>query len=167
MSFKDKTFKERWNDSMWHHSEDAFERRWQGTKHRFGLNQDRDEHGIETWAMAAFIRHAPDYICQLKSRSPAFFMEVQGTGKDRKHKFKFEKLSMLCQWNKHHDVWLWLWDDKYQEETIISLPKLRLLIAQGHCERGSFDDGKRPYWAVHVDIVAENSDWRTGRVRYE
>jgi len=151
---------------MWHHSEDAFEQRWEHIKHRFGMNQMGDETLIEPWSLSPFIRHTPDYICKLKSGAQAFLVEVQGTGKDMLHKFKFEKLEMLGHWNKHQDVWFWLWDNKNQRETLISLNRIRLLIAQGKATRDSFDGGKRPYWALPVGEVYEQSDWYESRNRY-
>lgn len=158
MSFKDKTFQDRYSDRMWHHSEDYFEKRWPAIYERFGLDQDHSK--VATWCLDAFIRHAPDYLCQVQPRGQPFFMEVQGTGtKNPGHKFKLEKLEMLKEWNRKHDVWLWLWNDRTKQETIISLNKLQLLIAQGQAAKGSFDGGKRPYWELSVDVVDAAADW--------
>lgn len=166
MSFKDKQFTDRYNDPMWHHSEDQFEKRWHYRYERFGLDQDKSK--IDTWALDPFIRHAPDYVSQLKPRGTPFFIEVQGTGtKNPGHKFKFEKLKVLGEWNRKHDVWLWLWNDKTRRYTMISLNKLNLLIAQGKATRGSFDGGKRPYWELDVDLVENASDWDASKGRYE
>lgn len=161
MSFKDKPFHQRYSDRMWHHSEDFFEQRFPHIWDRFGLDQDNAK--ISTWALDGFIRHAPDYVCQIQPRGQPFFMEVQGTGKDMLHKFKLDKIEVLKQWNRHQDVWLWLWNDREKQETILSLNKLQLLIAQGKAERGSFDDGKRPYWALPVKLVEASSDWSPDR----
>lgn len=165
MSFKDKTFRDRYNDPMWHHSEDYFEKRFVYKWDRFGLDQDKAR--TDTWAYHPFIRHAPDYICQLAHRGTPFFMEVQGTGtKNPSHKFKLEKLEVLKEWNKKHDVWLWLWNDRAKRETIISLNKLNLLIAQGKAIKDAFDGGKRPYWKLDVNLIETQSDWRESLERY-
>ena len=160
MSFKDKTFKDRFQDQMWHHSEDKFEQRWPYRYERFGL--DQDDSSIDTWALDPFIRHTPDYVCQLAPRGTPLLVEVQGTGKDQLHKFKRQKLDMLGKWNRIQDTWFWLWDDRAGLGTMISVPTVQLLIAQGKASEGSFD-GKRPYWALPVDIVVECSDWTPER----
>jgi hypothetical protein len=165
MSFKDKTFDQRFQDPMWNHSERAFENVWGAYRHRFGLDQMTDN-PIDSWKLDPFIRHMPDYICQVVARGEPFFVEVQGTGKDRLHKFKQGKLAELKLWNQTHDVWFWLWDDTLGIGTMISLNQINLLIAKGEATRGTFD-GKRPYWAIHVDKIVKHSDWLDRIARYE
>lgn len=167
MSFKDKTYSERIRDRhMWNHSERAFESHWPHRLLRFGYNNDVDGQEFDTWASAPFIRHAPDYQCQTMPRGTVFFVEVQGTGKDRLHKFKEQKLGELANWNRYQDVWFWLWDNNKQQGTMISLNKLRLLIAQGKADKGLFD-GHRPYWSVHVDLIVAESDWDDRKGKYD
>jgi hypothetical protein len=168
VSFKDKNFRQRYNDPMWHHSEDKFET-WANREgwlwDRFGLDQDQAR--TSTWAYSLFIRHTPDYVCQLHPRGTPFLVEVQGTGtKNPSHKFKLDKIEQLKKWNSHQDVWLWLWNDRAKRNTIISLNKLQLLIAQGKATRGAFDDGKRPYWELPVAVVETATDWRERKERY-
>lgn len=167
MSFKDKTFEERFKDRMWDHSERAFETeadrqgwRWK----RFGLGQDDDE--LDSWMFPPFIRFMPDYKMQIASRGRPLLVEIQGTGKDRTHKFKLDKLENMGAWNRHLDVWYWLWDNNEQHGTMISYNQLQLMVARGGLVKDSFDGGKRPYWAIPVAAIVEASDWKDGR-RYE
>jgi hypothetical protein len=163
MSFKDKTYDERIKDRhMWNHSERAFEANWPYRKIRFGFDNDMDDADFDTWACAPFVRHAPDYQAQVVPRGQVFFVEVQGTGKDRLHKFKQGKLDQLKLWNQHQDVWFWLWDNNLQTGTMISLNKIMLLIAQGKAKMDKFD-GHRIYYAIHVDEVVSASDWVPAR----
>ena len=160
MSYSDKTFAQRVSDPMWKHSEKKFEELFPYKYDRFGL--DLDDTQIDTWALDEFIRHSPDYVCQVADRGTPFLVEVQGTGKGssggESHKFKLKKLEQLGKWNKHHDVWLWLWDDRNEIADMISLNKLRLLIAQGKAERGQFD-GHRDYWSLPVWVIRNERDF--------
>lgn len=144
---------------MWEHSERKFESRFPHKWDRFGLSLDDTQ--VQTWKLDPFIRHKPDYVCQVED-GPPFFMEVQGTGKDRKHKFKLEKMAQLAKWNDVHDVWYWLWDDKEQEFCIVSFNDVQLLTRLGKATKGYFDGKKRPYWALTVKQVMEVSDWDSG-----
>lgn len=167
MSFKDKTYAERNADRhMWNHSERAFETHWPYRQIRFGFDNDVDDIEFDTWACDSFIRHAPDYQCQTMPRGKVFFVEVQGTGKDRLHKFKQGKLDELKKWNQHQDVWFWLWDNNKQTGTMISYNQITLIIARGLAEKGMFD-GHRPYWSIHVDLVVDMSDWDRSKARYD
>lgn len=166
MSFKDKTFQQRFNDVMWNHSERAFVEAFDGKLYRFGLDQMTDESPIDGWALPPFVRYMPDYIGQLIDRGKPFLIEVQGTGKDRLHKFKLDKLDNMGKWQTHMDVWYWLWDDTLKIGTMISYHQLKLIIAQGKATRDSFDGGKRPYWAIPVNTILEMSDWGTRRGSY-
>lgn len=155
-SYKDKTFEQRFNDEMWNHSERHFERLWPHPWKRFGLDQSSEV--LETWKLSPFIRHAPDYLTQIKE---PFLIEVQGTGKvDPSHKFKLQKLDQLAKWNREQLTVFWLWDDVAQQGTVISYAKVSELIGRGLASKGSFD-GKRPYWALPVDLVVAQSDWGT------
>lgn len=151
------------NDPMWRHSEKKFEEHFRYKWDRFGL--DLDESEVDTWKLDEFIRHSPDYICQVRDRGRPFFVEVQGTGKGssggESHKFKLKKLEQLGKWNRYHDVWLWLWDDRLGRGDMISLNKLRLLIAQGKADRGQFD-GHRDYWSLPVWMIRNDGDWNEG-----
>lgn len=154
MSFKDKQFKDRFSDTMWNHSERVFEDVWAHPWERFGLGESDDQSKIDTWHLTSFIRHRPDYITQVGRT--LYLMEVQGTSTSQK--FKQSKLDACSRWNKEHQVFYWCWDDKNKEEAVISHNKVQLLIAQGLAEKGLFD-GKRPYWALPIDVIKEQADW--------
>lgn len=168
------TFSQReWNDRIggdfFRHSELKFENIWPGQWSHFGLGPATE--GMATYHMSQFSQKAPDYIASLTDTSIPFFVEVQGTGKGgdidgvRSHKFKQLKLDMLGKWNSHDEVTLWLWDDQTQTSIWTSYVSVRMMIAQGKAEQGLFD-GKRPYWALPVDVIYEHADTERLMARY-
>lgn len=162
MTYKDKTFQDRYKDEFWQHSERKFEALWPHKWQRFGL--DKDQGDVPLWKLDPFIRFTPDYVVQVGDGEP-FLLEVQGTGKDRLHKFKRDKLENIAKWNKIQPTVYWLWDDTLSRYDVISVPMLRLLIARGEAGTGLFD-GKRPYWSLTVEQIAEHQDYDTVVSKY-
>jgi len=111
--------------------------------------------------MSPFVAHTPDYITNIGGPS-SLLVEVQGN--KGAHKFKTRKLEMLTKWNNLQPTTLWLWDSNQKTSVWISLPTLRLLIAQGKATKGTFD-GHKPYWSIQHDILLEynESDLLIGR----
>ena len=158
MTFADKTWEERISDPMFYHSERIFEKMWPGPLQHFGLGLASNRMAV--WKMPAFMLHTPDYIGGYTEESTPVLIEVQGTGTKaevRTHKFKHKKLEALGKWNSIHEVTFWLWDDKTETYVWTSYASIRLMVAQGKATEGSFD-GKRPYWAIPVDVVTECAD---------
>lgn len=158
MSFKDKPWDERISDEMFYHSERFFENLWPGPWEHYGLSEKSDTMAV--YKMPPFILHTPDYRAALTAESTPVLVEVQGTGTQaevRTHKFKQKKLDALGKWNSIHETTFWLWDDKTSSYVWTSYASIRLMIAQGKAELGEFD-GKRPYWALPVDVVTEFAD---------
>lgn len=162
ISYKDKTFQDRYKDEFWQHSERKFEALWPHRWQRFGLNKDDGQ--VDLWKLDPFIRFTPDYVTQINGGEP-FLVEVQGTGKDRLHKFKFDKLENIGKWNKVQPTVYWLWDDTLARWDVISYPALRLLITRGLATQDQFD-GHRPYWAVPVETIQEHSDYKAVLEKY-
>lgn len=161
MSYKDRDYHSRMADTtFWEWSEKKFEEHtsWDWTPAGAGL----DDSPIDHYRYPVTLRHEPDYKAA-DGQSDPFYVEVQGTGKDQTYKFKLQKLEQLKFWNKIMPVWFWLWDETNDTFYIISYNRLMLLIAQGTAERGSFDNGKRPYWAFRVNLIAEQQDWQGNR----
>jgi hypothetical protein len=161
------TFSERdWNTrkggDLFYYSEGKFEEHWPGPYAHFGLGAETE--GMATYKMGAYMSHAPDYIAALNDESVPVLVEVQGTGKGGAksdgtlvHKFKAKKLDALGKWNSNSEVTFWLWNDADESWIWTSYVSIRGMIATGKATQGLFD-GKRPYWALPVEIVEELAD---------
>ena len=127
---------------------------------------------MATYKLSPFLGHAPDYLAAFDDSSQPFLVEVQGTGMGGAepdgtvtHKFKAKKLEHLGKWNTHDEVVFWLWNHVDQSFVLTSYVSLRGMIAQGHATQGSFD-GKRPYWAIPVDVIKNQADTERIHAKY-
>lgn len=171
------TFKERdWatrkggDSAYFYYSETRFEENWDGPFSHFGLGEDTES--MSTYKLGPFLSHAPDYIAAFATETQPFLVEVQGTGTGGAepdgtvtHKFKTKKLEQLGKWNAHDEVVFWLWNDANHTSVLTSYVSIRGMIAQGHATQGSFD-GKRPYWAIPVDVIEKLADTERIHAKY-
>jgi hypothetical protein len=144
-SFKDQGWEQRFT-RLGDEAEGVFEEVYPHGKARFGL----DRPPIQLHRISAFTRYTPDYI------TSAGLVEVQGLGRDRTFKLKDDKLAALEQWAQHETVRLFVWDNVARRWGLIELPDLIAALA-ANGERGSFDNGTKPYTSLHVDALP--TDW--------
>jgi len=152
MSFKDKPFEERHNDSMFDLSERRFELLWDGPYFKYGLGQEASK--LNSFKLGAFISHTPDYVAAFTETSQPLLIEVQGTGGQPpyQHRFKKRKLDALGRWDKENPVAFWLWFDPDQTYHLVSYKAIRMATLQGKATEGTFD-GFRPYWAIDMETM--------------
>jgi hypothetical protein len=161
-TFSERDWATRKGGDFFYHSESMFEAEWPGPASHFGLGEDTE--GMATYKMSPFVSHAPDYIAALTETSQPVFVEVQGTGMGGategvlSHKFKQKKLDNLQKWNTYDEVTFWLWEDFSKTHIWTSYASVRMMINQGQgVTAGSFD-GKRPYWAIELEVMIAKAD---------
>lgn len=145
MSFRDRPFKSRFT-KMGDEAEGVFEATYPEGWTRFGLNRPP----INLKDVPPFIRYTPDYL------TGKGLVEVQGFGRDQTFKLKDDKLAALMQWHGMFRADLFVYDSHNKRYGFVRLRDLQAALEAGRAERGAFDDGKKPYWAVraeHLPVV--------------
>ena len=169
-TFSERDWTTRKGGDFFSHSEQIFEKTWEGPWANFGLGA-RTEH-MATWKLSPHLSHTPDYIAALDEHTTPVLVEVQGTGMGGAtdgvlhHKFKQTKMAALQKWNSNDEVTFWLWNDFDKTWIWTSYASLRMMINQGDGVTLGFFDGKRPYWAIDVDVVAGKADTDRLMARY-
>lgn len=161
-TFSERDWATRKGGDFFDHSEQIFEEKWTGPYARFGLGPQTED--MATWKLSAKLSHTPDYLAALHQETQPMLVEVQGTGMGGasngvlSHKFKHKKLDALQKWNTDDEVTFWLWNDADQTFVWTSYASVRMMINQGNgVHLGSFD-GKRPYWAIDVEVIQAKAD---------
>jgi len=156
VSYHDKNFEGRINDTMWNHSEDLFEQLWDGPWERYGLGEQ--SRNMASWKYSPFVSHTPDYRAALGAKTQPMLVEVQGSA-GRYHKFKGKKLAALGKWNSIDEVTFWLWNEETKQPTWVSYAQIRLMTHRPGAEyTDTLFDGKRPGWRIPCEMVSEMAD---------
>lgn len=145
-SFRDRTFDERFKQ-MGDAAEGAFEEWATSTNlkyERFGF--ERPDFNMAR--LSPFMRYAPDFVTATN------LVEVQGCGRDGTFKFKVEKIDALEEWNTHHPVELFLFDQAQKRNFLIDLSAVVTLTEGPAVTTGMFD-GTKPWIGLVADELAE------------
>lgn len=127
---------------------------------------------IPVWQLPAFVRYTPDFVVG------EGLMEVQGCGRDQHIKLKHDKLWALSEWDEKTPVWLWLWNQTWDQVAIINMDGINYLCRELHSwdyRTDGYFDGDKPYTSIRWDVLMDHrgvlrtpddwlmfrADWRT------
>lgn len=153
MTFKDQNWEER-VEVLGDIGENAF-REYAARRSLGVVKYGLDRPPINLSRTPDFVRYSPDFL------TDEAFVEVQGCGRDQQFKFKHSKLIALRQWNRHHHVMVWLWNEPLQDWRQITVARLHDMCREPayvgkhmvYRTDGVFDE-RNPYSVVPwIDLI--------------
>jgi len=90
----------------------------------------------------AHVRTMPDYLCETNR---LFFCECKGCGA-RGVKIKLESLEALQEWNKYHEVQVFIYNSKADKYVFVSMTELIEACANAKVDR--FEVDKKEFYQI-------------------
>lgn len=146
------------SDRSWQEREtilgDPAERAFSGWANRQGLGHVKyglSRPPVDMRRLPAFIRYTPDFL------TDNGLYEVQGCGHDQTFKFKHDKLWAISNWDDHHAVAWFLWNQPADLEAVVGHPTLLRLCYnnQGLYRHDGMFDGSKPYATVTWEALMQ------------
>lgn len=144
-SFRDQNFTHRFA-AMGDEAEAVFEEVHNAAWIRYGLNRPP----LRMSSLSPFVRYTPDYLTSTS------FVEVQGVGRDRKLKLKYEKKDALDDWDYQFPVELFVWDKTMSRFCYLDWETVKTIYKKSPTD--SFPEGKK-YKSIDIDNMIGGELW--------
>ena len=151
MSFKDQNWEER-IETLGDPAENAF-RKYAAQGGIACVKYGLDRPPLDLSRTPSYIRYTPDFLTNNG------LVEVQGCGRDQCFKFKHDKLRALLQWQRHHHVDMWLWNEPLDDWRQIPLTRIATMCRDSSKWTNTFRvdgafDGSKPFSSVPwIDLI--------------
>jgi hypothetical protein len=109
---------------------------------------------IPVYYLPPFVRYTPDFVVRHG------LMEVQGCGRDQTIKLKHDKLWALKEWNKSIPVYMWLWNQTWDQIGVTNMDTIfDLTLESARTDDLRIDglfDGDKPYASIRWDMLMDH-----------